>query len=352
MNPVTLGRLRLKNPLVLAPMTTYASHSDGTISDDELPYLRRRGGFGAIITAACCVHPSGYSFEGQWHCFDDRFIPSLCQAATAIREGGSQPILQIHHGGRMAPSRLCGQPVSASAIPAAREGAEVPRALTIVEIEELIGAFADAARRAVEAGYVGVEIHGANTYLLQQFVSPHSNRRADVYGMDPFLFSERIARAVRAAVPNDFAVGYRFSPEENEEPGIDLDRTAQLLARLSDCDLDFLHVSLRDYRQVSAREPARGNLIQFLCSCSNLPLIGVGSIQSDTDVNACLALGCQAVAVGRAALSDPDFAEKVLRNEPPILKLPRGDFATTCVLPAGLAAKIEAVPGWIPREED
>lgn len=332
-------------------MTTYSSHPNGDIADDELTYLARRTGYGAIMTAACCVHPSGYSFEGQWQCWDDRHVPSLRRAAEAIHSTGAKAILQIHHGGRMAPSRLCGEPVSASAIPAPREGAETPRALTLAEIDELIQAYADAARRGVEAGYDGIEIHGANTYLLQQFVSPHSNRRDDEYGQDPYLMSERVARAVRAVVPSPVAVGYRFSPEEIEEPGLDLDRTAGLLGRLEECGLDFLHISLRSYEQESARQPERGAILPLVVSMVTLPLIGVGSVLTREDVEHCLALGCRAVAVGRGALTDPDFAHKVARGETPIAVLPAGDFAAECVLPAGLAAKIEAVPGWIPRAE-
>ena len=186
--------LTLKNRLVVAPMTTYSSYEDGTVRETEPPYLRRRaeGGFGLVMTAACYIHPTGQAFDGQWGCERDDRHPSLKSMADAIHEGGAAAFLQIHHGGRMCPSRLCGRVLSASAVPATRPGAETPEAMSEDEIWTMIEGYAQAARRAVEAGYDGVEIHGANTYLIQQFVSPHSNRRDDEWGQDRLKFSREV----------------------------------------------------------------------------------------------------------------------------------------------------------------
>ena len=99
-DPLALrGGLELANRFVVAPMTTYASRPDAHLADDEVPYLHRRakGGFGAVMTAACCVHPRGKAFHGQWACWSDEFLPSLRRAAEAIWEGGAKAILQIHH---------------------------------------------------------------------------------------------------------------------------------------------------------------------------------------------------------------------------------------------------------------
>jgi 2,4-dienoyl-CoA reductase-like NADH-dependent reductase (Old Yellow Enzyme family) len=344
----------LRNRLVVAPMTTYSSHADGTLHEEEVAYLRVRSrGFGAVMTAACCVHPRGKAFDGQWACWDDGFLPSLRKAAEAIQSQGAAAILQIHHGGRQCPSRLCGgPPLSASAVPAERPNAETPVSMSAAEIEETIAAFASAAARAKAAGFDGVEIHGANTYLLQQFVSPHSNRREDDYGLDPFLFPWRIASEVRAAVGPSFAVGYRFSPEETETPGIRLPHTLQLLDRLLTIPLDWLHISLRDFRGPSLLDP-EGEPVQPMVARhigGRTAFVGVGGVKNAADALDCLRYGADLVAVGRAAITDPDWALKALHGEDPILVVPAEGAREKLTLPTGLANKIYGVPGWFPVE--
>lgn len=334
-------------------MTTYASRPDGQLSDDEAPYLRRRaeGGFGLVMTAACCVHPSGWCFDGQWQCSDDRFMPSLRLMATAIQEGGSKSCLQIHHGGRRCPGRLCGgQSVSASAIPIEYPGAETPRELTEEEIQEIIESFAAAAVRAKAAGFDSVEIHGANTYLLQQFVSPHSNRRRDRWGQNRLAFSIAVTDAVLAAVGPDYPVGYRFSPEEPETPGIRLDDTFALVDALAERPLAWLHVSLRRFDQPSIHdgnpEPVLTRIARRLGG--RVPLIGVGQIRNREDAEATLTLGADFAALARAAITEPDWPKVIESGEPPRLSVPESGAAEALTLPAGLERKIYATEGWFP----
>lgn len=353
--PYRLGSLTLPNRLVVAPMTTYASRPDGIVSDDEPPYLRRRaeGGFGTVMTAACCVHPSGKAFFGQWECWDDRFLPSLRAMAQAIRAGGAVSVLQIHHGGRRCPGVLCGgRPVSASEVAAETPGSELPRALEDREIEELIAAFGAAAARGKAAGFDAIEIHGANTYLLQQFVSPHSNRRSDRWGQDRLLFSERVCKAVLDAVGPETPVGYRFSPEEPETPGIRLADTFRLIDRLLDLPLAFLHASLRAWDQPSLHDagtPVLATLAERIGG--RKPLVGVGSVRTVEDAEGALALGADLVALGRAAITDPEWPRQVQRNDPLRLNVPLHEAAEKLTIPKGLEAKIFATPGWFPMEE-
>lgn len=353
--PFTLPTgLTLPNRLVLAPMTTYASRPDGVISDDEIPYVQRRAedGFGLVMTAACCIHPSGHAFDGQWHCSDDRFIPSLRRVADAIREGGAKSCLQIHHGGRQCPSRLCGRPISASAIPAERPNAETPHAMTEEEIVEMIFAYGDAARRGREAGFDSIEIHGANTYLIQQFVSPHSNRRDDVWA-DPLKFPLVVIDAVYAAVGWDYPVGYRFSPEEIETPGIRWSLTAQLLEALCARPLAWIHGSTRDYRIASLvgdfEEPVISKILQVIDK--RIPFIGVGSVLSRENADELLGMGSDLVAVGRGAIMNADFATRIREGREVEREIPAEGAMEKLVLPKGLADKIYATPGWFPIAE-
>ncbi|MCO5295655.1 MAG: hypothetical protein M9921_02240 [Fimbriimonadaceae bacterium] len=352
--PIRWGRCEVPNRLVVAPMTTYSSRPDGVISDDEIPYLRRRaeGGFGAVMTAACCVHPGGKAFVGQWACWDDRFLPSLRRVADSIREGGAVSVLQIHHGGRRCPSLVCGgQPVSASAVPL-DDAAEVPRALAGDEVEELVEAYGAAAARGQAAGFDAIEIHGANTYLLQQFVSPHSNRRTDAWGRDRLLFSERVSRSVLEAVGPEFPVGYRFSPEEPLTPGIRLADTLALIDRLMALPLAYLHVSLRAWDQPSLHggtEPILATLASHIDR--RVPLIGVGAIRSLEDVRGAMALGADQVALARVAISDPEWPLKVRAGAAVRLRVPRHEPGTLLTLPKGLEAKILSTPGWFDVED-
>ncbi len=350
MHSIRLGQLELTNEFVVAPMTTYSSHDDGIIADDELDYLARRGegGFGTIITAACYVTPAGKAFKGQWGCDAENKLDSMRRVVETIHRSGAKAILQIHHGGRQCPPELAGgECVSASAIPAEREGAPVPREMTDEEIERTIDAYADATTRAKYVGFDAVEIHGANTYLVQQFVSPHSNRRTDRWNADDLLFPIELTKRVLAA-GYDLPIGYRFSPEEPETTGIRLDRTFRLLDKLCELPLSYLHISLRQYWQPSLHdansEPVLKTVHDYLDG--RLPLMGVGSVKSIADVEAIKKLGCEAVVLGRGAIYDPDWVKKYQRATEPERVLNRADFESQVVLPKGLSERIRNVAGW------
>ncbi len=347
----------LPNRLALAPMTTYSSQEDGTITDAEVEYLRRRaaGGLGTIITAACYVERVGQGFVGQWACDDDRHLPSLRRAAEAIKGEGAVALLQIHDAGRMSDPRVIDwTPRSASDVVAPRPNSLPPRPMTEAEIHGSIAAFAAAAERAIEAGYDGVEIHGANTYLIQQFFSPHSNRREDEWGGDlhrRMRFPLAVAKAVRAAVGRDAVVGYRFSSEEIEEPGITMEDTQQLVDALSDLALDYLHISLSHYNLGSLRDErdtrSRIGLVADEID-GRTALMGVGSVWTRADAENVLAAGADLVAVGRAALTEPEWACKIRNDEPVRTCLLPENGDKEAALPPPLYQKILSVPGWVP----
>ena len=153
----------LKNRIIMAPMTHWSSNSDGTVSDAEIAYYSRRSkGVSMVITACIYVKANGKGFHDEFAGDHDDMIPGLRKLATSIKEQGAKAVLQIFHGGKLCPQELVpnGEIVSASDIPA--EGAPTPRPLTEAEVEDMIQAFGETTRRAIEAGFDGVEIHGAN----------------------------------------------------------------------------------------------------------------------------------------------------------------------------------------------
>ena len=175
----------LSNRFVIAPLTTNASHDDGTAAENELEFVRRRaaGGYGAMISSAAYVEQDGRSWQGIGAAHEGH-LPSLRRLAEAMRAAGSLAILQIYDGGRIAKPELIGdgRMRAPSAVASLRPGAKTPRAMTGDEVKNLIASFGAAASLARKAGFDGVEIHGANHYTVHQFFSPRANHRGDHWG--------------------------------------------------------------------------------------------------------------------------------------------------------------------------
>ncbi|MDC7124349.1 MAG: FAD-dependent oxidoreductase [Spirochaetales bacterium] len=344
----------LKNRVFMAPMTTLNGNSDGTCSSELVRYYGMRAGGPAAIVVECVhVRPDGRVFPGGIGLDNDGQIEGLSKIASAVKDGGSKAILQVFHGGRMAhPTLINGaQPVCPSAVAAPRPGAAIPRELRAEEIEELVEAFATTAKRAVEAGFDGVEIHGGNTYLVQQFFSPHSNRREDKWGGSRekrATFPLEVLKAVKAAVPeSNFIVGYRFSPEELEVPGIHYEDTLYLLNKLAEEGLDYLHFSTKRLYQTSIVTPSDKEtlLSKLIASQSDalaaVPIIGVGGIMQPEQANEALNSGFSLVAVGRELIVEPQWVQKVTAGEK-IATYVRHDECPRLAIPESLWNFIES----------
>ncbi|MDR0249698.1 MAG: NADH-dependent flavin oxidoreductase [Burkholderiales bacterium] len=333
----------LRNRIVMAPMTTWSGGNDGWQTPEELAYYEARaGGVGMLITGTTYTVPNGRGFSGQFCAADDRFIPGLAELANRIKRGGAKAVLQIFHAGRMSQPALAeNDVVSASDIPAERPGAAKPRALTDAEIEAIIASFGDVARRAIVAGFDGVEIHGANTYLIQQFFSPHSNRRTDRWGGSleararfPMAIVDTVLDVVKMHADKTFIVGYRFSPEEIEKPGITLDDTLYLVNRLAEKTLTYLHVSLGHYDQTSQRDKSDQRIVGQMIHQQlkgRLPLIGVGGIKSADDLQRAFDTGYELVAVGRALVAEPQWVQKARDGEEIVPVIEKEDCVKQCI---------------------
>lgn len=355
----------VKNRMVMAPMTNFSSNPDGTVTDAEVQYYARRsGGVGMVITACTYVTANGKGFQGEFGADRDELIPSLKQLATGIKDQGAKAILQIFHGGRQVPPELVpdGDVVSASAVPAEGGGKPVPRELSDQEIESIIKAFGETTRRAIEAGYDGVEIHGANGYLIQQFFSPHSNRREDRWGGSiekrltfPLAIVDEVKRVVAEHATGQFVIGYRFSPEEAETPGITMADTLVLIDALAKKELDYLHVSLQDFWSKPRRgvddSRSRIEIIQESVG-DQVPVIGVGSIYTVEDALQAINSGVPLIALGREMIIDPDWVQKVAegRENEIITKIDK-EKQQELVIPDPLWQAIIHSPGWFPGIE-
>ncbi len=317
------NNMKIKNRIVMAPMTNYASNEDGTVSDMEINYYTRRsGGVGIVVTACTYVTANGKGFPGEFAGDSDEMIPGLRRLAEAIQGQGAKAVLQIFHGGRSCPPELVhGDVVSASAVASAEQPDVLPRSLSDSEIEDIIRDFGETTRRAIEAGYDGVEIHGANGYLIQQFFSPHSNTREDRWGGSvdkrmafPLAVVNEVKRVAAEHAKAPFMIGYRFSPEEATTPGITMDDTLKLVDTLADQGLDYLHVSLMDYRS-KPREGADNSKtrLEWIVDAvqGRVPVIGVGSVHTPDEAVEVLQTGAELVALGRELIMEPDWVSKV-----------------------------------------
>lgn len=348
----------------MAPMTTWSGNPDGTVSDQELAYYSKRSeGVGTIITACAYIMPQGKAFKGQFGVHSDEMLPGLIQLADTIHRGGAKAVLQIHHGGRQSPPDLLPdhQPVSASNIPTVLPNAAIPRALTEDEITETIKAFGEATRRAIEAGFDGVEIHGANTYLVQQFFSPHSNRRDDRWGGSlekrlnfPLAVAAEVINTIKAHAKTPFLVGYRLSPEEMEEPGITLDDTFMLVDQLAMLKLDYLHISTMDFWGGSLRDKddlrSRTQLIQEHLF-NKIPNIGVGNIHTPSDAVKIINTGVSLIALGREMLMEPNWVEKIEADKAETIQTTlKISDQKKLVIPDEMWQLLKTRTGWMPIE--
>lgn len=357
--------ISINNRIVMAPMTTYSGNQDGTASDEEIDYYRHRNQSAGLLISACAyVIPQGKGFPGQIGAHSDAMIPSLNKIATALQENGEKAVLQIHHGGRMSrPEELPdGQSVSASAIAAEREDAQTPREMTEAEIIETIHAYAKATRRAIEAGFDGVEIHGANTYLIQQFFSPHSNRRKDKWGgsiekrvLFPLAVADAVIETVEKNAKKPFLVGYRISPEEIENPGISIEETLLLVDKLAQRKLDYLHISTMDYWASSLRnktdeKPLTEHIIKKVDA--RLPIIGVGSIRTPDQAMKIKDSGADLVALGRELLIDPHWLQKLKSDNIESIETELDlDQQAQLHIPKPMWKMLSSRTGWLPLKK-
>ncbi|MBS4749692.1 NADH-dependent flavin oxidoreductase [Granulicatella sp. zg-ZJ] len=319
--------VELRNRVVMAPMTISACEPGGYVSQADIDYYKQRAkGVGMIVTGCAYIDPLGQAFENSFSVAEDDKIEGLSRLAKAIQEEGSLAILQIYHGGRMVFPDVIGgkQPVAPSAVNAIRSFTVTPRALTAPEVNEMMDLFLRAIERAMEAGFDGVELHGANTYLLQQFYSPHSNIRRDKWGGTPnnrMRFSKTLVKKAKQLIKEKatkpFLLGYRFSPEEIENPGITLFDTLQLIEQLIRNGIDYLHTSVSNVwrsslRETNQTEPIMHKIVEKIDN--RVPFIAVGNIRTGEDAQKVLDANIPLFALGKPLLLDPEWTQKVAQG--------------------------------------
>lgn len=358
--------IELRNRIIMAPMTTWSANDDGTVSEQELNYIRQRvNGVGLVITGCTHVQESGIGFTNEFAAFDDRFIPSLNKLAQAAKSGGAPAILQIFHAGNKAIPDLIpnADVVSASALKTPSgsfvDSQMTSRALSSTEVLDVIRAFGETTRRAIEAEFDGIELHGAHGFLIQNFFSPLFNQREDEWGGSlekrmrfPLEIVKEVKRVIKQHAKRPFALGYRISVEEYDENGLRIGESLQLIDRLIESGIDYLHVSLADILNGKPVDSTEEKLtIQSVIEHVNqrIPLISAGKIRTPDQAVESLALGLPLVAIGKAIVMNPDWVELVANNQADQISTELGiEKDSELHIPDLLWYEIKIRTGWFP----
>ena len=341
----------MANRFILSSLTNRQSHPDGTLSNEEIHWLtlRAQGGFAQVLTAAAFVQQQGKGFAGQLGIHSDACLLGLSRLADAIRARGSLSAVQLYHGGIRSDRKISGLDVVG---PSANEAIGV-RTMSAGEIEAMIEAFVTAAGRAELAGFDGVELHGAHTYLLCSFLSSQMNQRSDDYGgslENRARAIRRIIAGIRAHCRPEFQLGLRLSAELM---GLKLGEIRTLAQQLMlEGQLDYVDFSLLDAFKQPAEEEFRDRpLISWVTEIErgNTRVGVAGKIQSAAHAAACMEAGADFVLIGRAAIVNHDFPRRVQRDRDfhmPQLPIPAADLEKQGVSPAFLEY-LQTFPGFL-----
>lgn len=322
--PFRLGRHTLQNRLVMAPMTRSRAQSDGTPGDLAADYYAQRASIGLIVAEGTQPSDDGQGYLTTPGIYAGAHVAGWKKITSAVHQNGGHIFIQLMHAGRMshpdntphhrqgvAPSAIA--PGTGMFTPTGMQDIPTPRALTTDEVRRTVDDFRFAARRAIEAGADGVEIHGANAYLIQQFLAPSANTRTDEYGgsiENRARFAVEVAAAIAGEIGAD-RTGIRLSPgttlwgiDEGPE-GPDLYR--HLVAELDRLGLAYLHIMhlgnealLADIRRLWQQT--------LIVNRPSRPREQIGS-----DIDSGLA---EMEAYGQMVLANPDFVERLKANAP------------------------------------
>lgn len=317
----------INNRMVQPPMLTN-SGLNGMVSEDTISYWKARANSaGLVISEYNYVSPAGgpaitwADNRTQLAVYDDKFLPGLTKMAKTMKSGGNKALLQIAHTGREANYRAhLGLPVYAP------DSANYPflpygvQGFTAEQVEQVVKDFGRATKRAIEAGFDGVEIHGANHYLIQQFFSRFSNHRQDKWGdyeAFPLAVVKEVFEVVRKYAPHDFIIGYRISPEEINQGNVGYtwhESTKLIDALTNNFDFDYIHLSLPDYKaKPKDSDKTFAELFRPVIG-KETKLIIVGDVMSQEAAEDALKY-TDLVAAGRAQIIDANFAAKVVAGK-------------------------------------
>lgn len=319
--PFQMKGLSLKNRITMTPFFTGYSNKDGTVSPLTLEHYKKiaASGVAMVVVENAAIDLSGSDSPFKLRVDHDQYIPGLTRLAESIHNEGAYAFLQINHAGRYAYGQDRLAPSSV------KTGNVFPREMTIQEIERTVAAYAEGAERVKEAGFDGVEIHGATGYLIVQFLSSRTNHRRDTYGgsfENQMRFPLQVVDTVLATVGQDYPVGYRFLADEELPDGLHPEQTALLARELQKRRIAYLSVVGGTYDSFSLPENIEKQKQEgFMAHYADLikkavpetPIITAGRIQTTETAKRILEQGmADLIGLGRVLFADPLWPKKVM----------------------------------------
>jgi len=326
LTPYKIRNTELKNRIVMPPMCMYQA-KNGFVQPFHLTHYATRaiGNVGMIIVEATAVSPEGRITDSDLGIWDDQFIPGLKQLTDEIHRYGSIAIIQLAHAGRKSQStanpHIAPSPITFS------DQYETPVQMEIDEINELKDNFIKAAKRAIEAGFDGIEIHGAHGYLIHEFLSPLSNHRTDNYGgtlENQSRLLREIIQDVKKSLPENIIFQVRVSASDYDPEGIDVHDVIEILRPVRDY-LDFVHVSSGGNvtRPIELKPAYQVPFSKNIKDELNIPTIAVGLINEIDLIEETLEKGeADLIALGRELLRNPYFVNQLYASDKQLNQLP------------------------------
>ena len=323
LSPLTVGKLTLKNRLIMPPLATEKCGEEGKPSKALLDYYdeKSRGGYiSLIIIEHSFISQQGKASERQLSVADDSLIDSLKELAETIHKNGTKAVMQINHSGSEASREITGMDaVAPSAVINPRFNGPLPRELTHEEIKAIVEEFRVAAYRVKMSGFDGVEIHSAHGYLLNQFLSPITNKRTDEYGGSIFgriKIHLEVIKAVREAVGEDFPILLRLGAFDYMEGGTSIEDSKIAAVEFEKSGVSIIDVSggLCGHAGKGSKEQGYfSELSEEIKKAVSIPVILTGGITEARAAEKLLAEGkADLIGVGRAILYDSDWAKKAV----------------------------------------
>lgn len=319
--------IKLESRFAMAPMVAVGSSYDGQVGADDIKYFKRRAKTGSmLITGAANIGPYGNAFGYGLGIQSDNHTAGIKDLAASMKSKGAKAILQIFHPGRQAKYSYKDEGAVYGPSEKQFEFLDYPvTGFTNQEVYDYIQYFAEATRRAIEAGFDGVEIHGANHYLLQQFFSELSNEREDEWGGTrekrasfPLAVVKAVQDEVEKQAANDFIIGYRLSPEEvhGDVVGYTFDDALYLIDQVAELGVDYIHLSqfgpegYKNRVQLGEHEgEVINSIVRDLLDGRTL-LMGAGDLTSPDKLLDALNY-VDILAMGSAAIVEPDLMQKL-----------------------------------------
>lgn len=320
--PLAAGKITFKNRLIYPPLATAKASADGDVTEDSLAYYEEKmhgGSFSLAIVEHCYIMQEGKASNGQLSVADDSKLQGLAKLARVIKGAGTKAVLQMNHAGSCTSTEVTGMTLKgASPVQNPRQGG-VPEEMTKAEIRKVIEAFGEAARRGKEAGFDGVEIHSAHSYLLNQFYSPLTNLRNDEYGgklENRLTIHLEAIEAVRKAVGKEYPVFLRLGACDHMAGGNTVEDAVKAAKILEDAGVDILDISggMCGYVNPENSRPGYfGEESAAVREAVNVPVIITGGVKEPEDVEALLEVGAgDLVGVGRAVMQDSAWAARTI----------------------------------------